>query len=61
MPRAERYQRESPVAEPRGSETQIKAYRDGVRQEPTMQAFVQTLTDQDAADLAAHFAGMSCQ
>lgn len=41
-------------------ETQIKAFRDGVRAEPTMAPFVQTLTDQDAGDLAAHFAAMRC-
>jgi cytochrome c553 len=35
---------------------QIKAFRDGTRTEPTMQAFVTQLTDADAADLAAFFA-----
>ena len=38
---------------------QIKAFRDGGRVEPTMQPFVATLSDQDADDLAAHFAGLS--
>lgn len=37
---------------------QIKAFRDGARQEPTMQPFVMSLTDQDADDLAAHFSGL---
>ena len=37
---------------------QIKAFRDGTRQEPTMQPFVMSLSDQDADDLAAHFSGM---
>ncbi|MGD8416237.1 MAG: cytochrome c [Pseudomonadales bacterium] len=37
---------------------QIKAFRDGTRQEPTMAPFVQNLTDQDADDLAAHFASL---
>ena len=37
---------------------QIKAFRDGARQEPTMQPFVMNLSDQDADDLAAHFAGL---
>jgi cytochrome c553 len=35
---------------------QIKAFREGTRVEPTMQPFVATLTDADAADLAAFFA-----
>lgn len=38
---------------------QIKAFRDGSRTELTMTAFVANLTDQDADDLAAHFAGLS--
>jgi len=37
---------------------QIKAFRDGAREEPTMQPFVMNLTDQDAEDLAAHFSGL---
>lgn len=37
----------------------IKDYRDGQRTEVTMDPFVSTLTDQDAADLAAYFAGLS--
>ncbi len=37
---------------------QIKAFRDGVRQEPTMKPFMVNLSDQDAEDLAAHFAGL---
>lgn len=42
-------------------EKQIKAFRDGDRTEPTMVPFVQSLSDQDAADLAAHFAGLTCR
>lgn len=38
---------------------QIRDYRDGVRVEPTMQPFVQDLTDQDIEDLAAYYAGLS--
>ncbi len=34
---------------------QIRAFRDGARVEPTMAPFVQTLTDQDIDDLAAHY------
>jgi len=37
---------------------QIKAFRDGARQEPTMQPFVTSLSDQDADDLAAYYAGL---
>jgi cytochrome c553 len=41
---------------------QIKAFRDGSRVEPTMQPFVATLNDADAADLAAFFASRkACQ
>ena len=38
---------------------QIREFRDGVRVEPTMQPFVQHLTDQDIDDLAAYYAGLS--
>ena len=41
-------------------EKQMKAFRDGQRQEPTMQPFMATLTDQDIADLAAHYSGLGC-
>lgn len=37
---------------------QIKAFRDGSRVEPTMQPFVQNLSDQDVADLAAYYANL---
>ncbi len=40
-------------------EKQIKAFRDGDRVEPTMQPFVMSLSDQDVADIAAHFSGLS--
>lgn len=40
-------------------EKQIKAFRDGDRVEPTMQPFVASLSDQDVADIAAYFAGLS--
>ncbi len=38
---------------------QIRDYRDGARVEPTMQPFVQDLSDQDIEDLAAYYAGLS--
>ena len=38
---------------------QMKAFRDGVREEVTMQPFVANLTDQDVADLAAYYTGLS--
>ncbi len=38
---------------------QIKAFRDGEREEITMQPFVENLTDQDVADLAAFYANLS--
>lgn len=38
---------------------QIKAFRDGEREEITMQPFVQNLSDQDVADLAAFYAELS--
>lgn len=38
---------------------QIRAFRDGVRVEATMQPFVRNLTDQDVADLAAFYASLS--
>ncbi len=37
---------------------QIRAFRDNVRQEPTMIGFVATLSDEDIDDLAAYFAGL---
>lgn len=38
---------------------QIRMFRDGEREEITMQPFVQNLTDQDVEDLAAYYAGLS--
>lgn len=38
---------------------QIRAFRDGVRVEITMQPFVANLSDQDVADLAAYYAELS--
>lgn len=38
---------------------QIKAFRDGQRTDVSMQPFVANLTDQDVADLAAHYASLS--
>ena len=35
---------------------QIKAFRDGVRKDPTMAPMVMGLTDEDVANLAAYFA-----
>lgn len=37
----------------------IKAYRDGVREDVSMQPFVATLTDQDVEDLAAYYASLT--
>lgn len=37
----------------------IKEFRDGIRVEVTMDAFVEDLTDQDIADLAAYYNGLS--
>ena len=38
---------------------QIRLFRDGVRVEPTMQPFVQNLSDQDIDDIAAYYASLS--
>ena len=38
---------------------QIRLFRDGEREEITMQPFVQNLTDQDVEDLAAYYASLS--
>ena len=38
---------------------QIRLFRDGVRVEPTMQPFVQNLSDQDVDDIAAYYASLS--
>ena len=38
---------------------QIKAFRDGHRTDVSMQPFIANLTDQDVADLAAHYASLS--
>ena len=38
---------------------QIKAFRDREREDITMQPFVENLTDQDIADLAAFYSGLS--
>jgi len=37
---------------------QIKAFRDGSRVNPIMTAMVQSLTDKQVDDLAAHYAGL---
>ena len=37
----------------------IKDFRDGIRTEVTMQNFMKDLTDQDVADLAAYYTGLS--
>ena len=36
----------------------IKDFRDGVRSDPTMNAMVATLTDEDIANLAAYYSNM---
>ena len=38
---------------------QMRLFRDGEREEITMQPFVQNLSDQDIADLAAYYANLS--
>ncbi|MCY4014956.1 MAG: c-type cytochrome [Gammaproteobacteria bacterium] len=38
---------------------QIRLFRDGVRVEPTMQPFVQNLSDEDIDDIAAYYAELS--
>ena len=40
-------------------DAQIRAFREGVREEITMKPFVENLSDQDVADLAAYYAGLS--
>lgn len=37
---------------------QIKAFREGVRQDPSMAAMVAPLSDQDIEDLAAYYSGL---
>lgn len=37
---------------------QIKAFRDGIRKDPSMSAMVANLSDQDAEDLAAYFSSL---
>lgn len=37
---------------------QIKAFRDGVRNDPMMNSMVKTLTDEDADNLAAYYSEM---
>lgn len=38
---------------------QIRLFRDGVRVEPTMQPFVQNLSDEDIDDISAYYASLS--
>ena len=37
---------------------QMKAFKDGTRKDPTMNAMAKPLSDADMANVAAHFAGM---
>jgi len=37
---------------------QMKAFKDGTRKDPTMNAMAAPLSDADMANLAAHYAGM---
>jgi len=37
---------------------QIKAFRDGTRQDPTMLPMVKPLTDEDIENIAAYFSGL---
>lgn len=39
---------------------QIKAFRDGVRKDPSMSPMAAGLTDADAENLAAYFASLPC-
>ena len=40
---------------------QIKAFRDGVRTDPSMTAMVANLTDADIDNLAAYYSSLSCK
>jgi len=40
-------------------EKQIKAFRDGQRRDPLMQPLVRDLSDEDIADIAAYYSGLS--
>lgn len=42
-------------------EAQLKAYRDGERQNPIMAPQAASLSDQDIADLAAYYASLGCE
>ena len=37
---------------------QMKAFKDGTRKDPTMNAMAKPLSDTDMANIAAHFAGL---
>ncbi|PID66293.1 MAG: cytochrome C [Gammaproteobacteria bacterium] len=39
-------------------EKQIKAFRDGIRQDPTMKPMVAPLSDEDIANMAAYYADL---
>ena len=39
--------------------TSMNAYKSGEKEDPMMTMFVQTLTDEDIADLAAYYASLS--
>ncbi len=40
---------------------QMKAFRDGQRQDPVMSAMAKPLTDDDIANLAAYFSSLPCK
>lgn len=40
---------------------QMKAFRDGQRQDPVMTAMAKPLSDEDIANLAAYYASLSCK
>lgn len=40
---------------------QLKAFRDGQRQDPVMTAMAKPLSDDDIANLAAYYAGLPCK
>ena len=40
---------------------QMKAFRDGVRNDPSMSPMVKPLSDADIANLAAYYSSLACQ
>ena len=50
--------RASPVWMPELFKTSMQAYKSGENDDPMMAMFVQTLTDEDIADLAVYYASL---